>query len=179
MSEAVARRYARAVFELGKETGRLAALRSEIEAFAEVHAGSPDFCEMARSPLLGDDTRGRIVEQIGQRLGASREIIQLVRLLVRRGRLDVLPRIVACYAEMLDEHEGVLRATVRSAGPLSEEYLARLQSKIERATGRKVAVAFERDPSLIGGVVTQIGDRVVDGTVRGRLDQLARSVRQT
>ena len=120
-----------------------------------------------------------MVEKLGARLGASKDIVQFMRLLMRRGRLPVLPDVVRQFDQMVDEHNGVLRATVRSSNELSAAYLNKLKGRIEQATGKKVVMRFERDETLIAGVLTQIGDRVIDGTVRGRLEQLASSLQQT
>jgi F-type H+-transporting ATPase subunit delta len=179
VSEVVARRYARAIFELGREKNQLAPFGQQLAAFAEAFEQSADFREMGDNPLLGDEARDKVVEQLGQRFGASKDIVQFVRLLVRRGRLIVLPDVVRQFGEMVDEHNGVLRATVRSASKLSTVYLDKLKGRIEKATGKQVVIQFEQDPALIAGVLTQIGDRVIDGTVRGKLDGLASSIHQT
>jgi F-type H+-transporting ATPase subunit delta len=100
-------------------------------------------------------------------------------LLAQRQRLSALPDLVAAYNALSDEHQGILRATVRAAKLLTPGYLERLTKKIEEATGKKVVAEFQLDHSLIAGVVTQIGDRIVDGSVRGKLEQLRQSLRAT
>ncbi len=179
MSEVVARRYARAIFELGKEKSQLVPFGKQLAAFADLYQQSEDFRQVGDSPLLSEDSRAKVVEKLGARLGASKDIVQFMRLLMRRGRLPVLPDVVRQFDQMVDEHNGVLRATVRSSNELSAAYLNKLKGRIEQATGKKVVMRFERDETLIAGVLTQIGDRVIDGTVRGRLEQLASSLQQT
>jgi F-type H+-transporting ATPase subunit delta len=119
-----------------------------------------------------------VIEELGARLMASTTTVRTVAMLAERQRLSLLPDMAALLGEMSDEHVGVVRATVRSSKKLSADYLARLAQKIEAATGKKVVITSEEDPTLIAGIVAQIGDRVIDGSVRGRLDRLSASLRQ-
>jgi F-type H+-transporting ATPase subunit delta len=178
-AESVARRYAQAMFELGRDKGTLDDIRRDLEAFVAVQAESQELREAVASPLLSDEARDRLVEELGRRLGTSEITINLVRLLARRRRLAVLADLCRQYGELCDEHQGVLRATVRSPTPLEPSYLDRLRAEMEQATGKKVVISCEHDPSLIAGIVTQIGDRVVDGSIRGKLEQLRQSLRHT
>lgn len=177
--EAVARRYSRAIFELGREKKQLDAIAKELGAFAELYTESDELRETVTSPMLTDEAREAIVEDVAKRLRASPHTTNLLRLLARRQRLSALPEMVRQLGELIDEHQGVLRATVRAAVRLTPTYLDKLNAKIEAATGRRVVITFEQDASLIAGVVTQIGDQVVDGSVRGKLDQLRESLHQT
>jgi F-type H+-transporting ATPase subunit delta len=84
----------------------------------------------------------------------------------------VLPAVAQLLREMSDKKDGVLRAEVITAAPLSEDYYVRLKSQLERMTGKQVVVDRREDPSLIAGVVTRIGDMVIDGSLRTRLREL-------
>lgn len=178
MSQAIARRYARAVFELGRDSNKLEAFVTEIVRFADVYQTSAEFRELDQLPNVTDATRRTVIAELGKRLQASEPTVNTVALLADRQRLSLLPDVATLLAEMTDEHVGVVRATVRSAKKLSPAYVNRLAERIRAATGKKVVITTEEDPSLIAGVVAQIGDRIIDGTVRGRLDRLASSLRQ-
>jgi F-type H+-transporting ATPase subunit delta len=178
-TESVARRYARAVFELGKETGELEAVYRDVTGFGDLYAVNAELRQALGSPRTSDEARDRLLADLGARLHLSPTASNLLRLLGRRRRLTVLPELVRQLGELVDEHQGIVRAKVRSAGLLGASYLERLRRQIEQATGKKVIIAFEQDPTLIAGVVTQIGDRVVDGSIRGKLDKLRESLRQT
>ena len=178
-TEAVARRYATAVFELARESEELEAVASELGEFARIYAENDDFRLAVSSPRLAEADRTMIVSEIAKRLKATSITTRTVSLLTTRQRLAILPDLVRVLNEQTDEHLGIVRAHVRGATRLSRRYLDRLQKRIEKATGKKAVLTFEEDPSLIAGVVTQIGDRVVDGSIRGKLDQLAESLRQT
>lgn len=178
-TEAVARRYASAIFELGKEQKKLEPFTRELGAFAESYEQSEELRDALANPMIGDDAREAIIDGLAKRLASSPHITNLVRLLARRRRLAVLPDLVAQLREMVDEHQGILRAKVRAAVRLSPAYLDKLKGKIEEATGKKVVVTFEEDQSLIAGIVAHVGGRVVDGSARGKLHELRESLQQT
>ncbi len=178
-SEVVARRYARAVFELAKEQKKVPEVVREFRSFADAYDASGDFRALGITPNISDADRQAVIDQIGKRLGASVTTIRTVSMLAARQRLSVLPDLVRLLDQLADDHGGIVRASVRAAHPLSETYLGKLQAKIEEATGKTVVLTFEQDPSLIAGIVTQIGDRFVDGSIRGKLNRFAESLRQT
>jgi F-type H+-transporting ATPase subunit delta len=173
----VARRYARALFELGAEKKQLDKVRAHMNDFAAAYGASEEFRAVAALPTVGDKQRDAVVRELGKRIGALDIVTNTVSLLAARQRLSVLPEVARLIDVMADEHLGIVRAHVSSAGKLSPSYLSRLETKIANATGMKVVIEFEEDPTLIAGVVTRIGDRVIDGSVRGKLDQLAESLR--
>jgi F-type H+-transporting ATPase subunit delta len=167
------------MFEIGRDTKTLDAIVAEVNRFAEAYQASPDLQDLERLPNLNDTSRRAVLTELGKRLQASEPTINVVSLLAERQRLALLPDVATLLQEMSDEHAGVVRATVRSAKKLSPSYVNRLSERIRSVTGRKVILTTEEDPSLIAGVVAQIGDRVIDGTVRGRLDRLSASLRQS
>ena len=178
MSEMIARRYARAVFELAKESGKVGDLTRELGAFAEAYASSQDLRDVDVLPSLQAEDRRAIVEAVGARLSASDLTVRTVAMIAERQRLSLLPDLARVVDAMADDHLGVLRGTVTSAAPLDPGYRTRLKQKIEDATGKRVLLTFQEDDQLIAGIVTQIGDRVVDGSVRGKLNALAASLRE-
>ncbi len=177
MSQAVARRYARAIFELGRDAGELRTVVEDLARFADLLATSAELRELDRHPSLSDADRTAIVGELAKRLGASATATRSVTMLAVRQRLAVLQDIVTNLSQLSDEHEGVLRVTVASAAPLSASYIARLTAKLAAETGKRVLLEASVDTSLIAGVVARIGDRVIDGSVRHRLDRLTQSFR--
>jgi F-type H+-transporting ATPase subunit delta len=177
--EAAARRYARAIFEIGQETGALSQITRDIGDFSALYIESDELRLVLDNPLVPDEQREALLKELGQRMGQSEVVQNTLRLLARRRRLPALPDIARQLSRMADEDQNLVRAVVTSAGPLTATYLARLQGEIERATGKKVAVTHKQDPSLIAGVVTQIGDQVVDGSVRARLSSFREALLRT
>lgn len=176
-TQAVARRYAKAFFELAREEGLVTQALGDLQKFADCYEASTELREIELNPSLHESDRRAIIEALGTQLKTSETATRLVAMLAERQRLTVLPDLVAMVEEMSDEHLEVLRATVRSARKLSQSYRTKLEKTLTESTGRKVLVTYEEDPELIAGVVTQIGDRVIDGSVRGRLRRLADDLR--
>jgi F-type H+-transporting ATPase subunit delta len=170
-------RYARAIFELGVESGELAALTEQIRNLAEVYAASPDLRSVLENPLVASEQRDQILSQIANRLGLGKLAQNSMRYLASRRRLHALPDVARRLAGLSDEKEGVVRASVTSATPLPEAFYQRLILELEAMTAKKIALERLQDPSLIGGVVTKIGDNTIDGSVRGRLEHLERQLK--
>lgn len=177
--EAVARRYAQAVFELGKESGTLVELAKHIQSLADVLSGSDELRSVLTNPLVPDDARENILVEIGKRLGVSDTAIRTMRVLAQNRRIGALPDIARALSRLVDQDQKTLRATVTSAGALSEGYLARLGAELTKVTGHKVVLTVRTDPSLIAGVVVQIGDRVIDGSARAKLARFREGLAQT
>jgi F-type H+-transporting ATPase subunit delta len=169
--DAIARRWARAIFEIGKEGGPAAVTRIEadVSSFAQTYAENRELSAVLDNPLVPEPEREALLVEIAERMGLSETARSTLRLLSRKRRIAALPSIARQLSRLVDEDQNVLRAEVSSAGPLSEDYLAKLRAALEQGTGKKVVVTFRQDPSLIAGVVTKIGDRVIDGSVRARL----------
>ena len=177
--EAVARRWARALFDLGKETRTLPDLNKDIGAFAETWDSSAELQAVLDNPLVPEDKREAILVDVGGRLGLGEMAKNTLRLLARKRRLVIVPELARELSRIADEDANLLRAVVTSAAPLSEGYLSRLRAELEKATGKKVSLEQRSDATLISGVVTQIGDRVIDGSLKARLQGLRDSLLTT
>jgi len=167
----VARPYAEAAFKLAIENNALqrwSDMLGLIEAVVRdeqiaSRIGDPNVDEHALESL--------ILGTLGDRLdGAGRNFVQV---LVQNGRLELVSQIRALFDELKREHEGVVEAKIVSALPVEEEQVRPLLEALEKKYGRKVSAQVEVDPELIGGARIVIGDKVIDATVRGRLDALA------
>ena len=96
----------------------------------------------------------------------------LLTLIVRRRRVESLPNIAREYPPPLQRRAGIVEATATSAAPLDDQELAALRSRLEQMTGGKVELETSVDPSLLGGIQVRLGDLLIDGSVRGRLERL-------
>jgi F-type H+-transporting ATPase subunit delta len=173
---AAAERYARAIFELGAESGQLEPLTQELADFAASFAQVPSLRRALENPVLHEPQREAVLRQVAEhaRLGALATNFLLI--LLRRRRLGVLPGILRRLRSLADEKSGVLRAKIVSAGSLSDSYFNQLKQSLEQALGKRVIVDHEEDPTLIGGILTRIGDNTFDGSIRGRLEELERQL---
>src|SRR6478736_4350867 len=144
----VAERYARAIFELGVEAGQVVALSEQVRSFADTYAASRELQAVLGNPMVEPEKREAILRDIAGRVGLSGVGLNAIRLLAARNRLASLP----------------------------ESFYERLMRELESATSRKVAIDRQQDPSLIGGIVTRIGDNTIDGSVKGRLAEIERQL---
>jgi F-type H+-transporting ATPase subunit delta len=168
----VARRYAKALIELGGEQGNLDALVREISAVAEAIEGSAELRNLIENPEIPRTARKAVLTEIAQKLGAGQVARNTVALLADNGRLRILPALARELRRAADERAGVLRAHVKSAQPLGDAYVQKLQQALETRFKRKVIVDREVDPTLLAGVVTRVGDTIIDGSLKARLDEL-------
>lgn len=177
MSQApVADRYARAIFELGVETGQLHGITEQVRRFAQVYAESSELRAVLDNPIIEIDKRDAVLADVSARLGLSGPALNLIKLLSSRKKLRVVPEIARRLDRLSDEKVGVVRASVTSARPMPDGFYQRLKAELEAVTQRTVELERREDPSLIAGFVTRIGDNTIDGSVRGRLIEIERQL---
>ena len=170
--EPIAGRYAQALFDIGVETGKLKTIVDEISSFADAYVSSPELRAAVGNPLISLSNRDGLLRELSNRMGLGDVSRSTIRLLASRNRLMALPAIARTLRRMNDDKDGVVRAVVVSAKVLSESYAQRLRGALEQMTGKRVLLTREVDPSLIAGVVTRVGDTVIDGSLRARLNEL-------
>ena len=152
----LARKYARAIFELACEENALSAYGNDL---AKAYLCNPNIQPEDKKSLLkevfGDDVREMV--------------LNFLLLLIDKRRMMVFEAISAIFVQLSNEKLGIAVADVTTVEPLSETQKAELMEKLGRVTGKEVSLREHRDPSLIGGVVVRIGDRRIDGSIKGRL----------
>jgi F-type H+-transporting ATPase subunit delta len=168
----VARRYAQALLELGVEQGEIDRVVEEMAAFAGAWEKSPDLRNAIENPLVPHAAKKAVVGELADQIGSTATARHALMLLVDRRRTRTLPYLARLLRELADARKGVLRAEVTTAAPLSEAFYVRLQAQLERMTSQRVVIDRRVDVSLIAGVVTRIGDRIIDGSLRTRLQSL-------
>ncbi len=173
---AVARRYAKAIFEIGVETDTLATLVGEVSALAEAYEKGPELSRAMDNPLVPHAAKKAILADVAAGTGVGEVARHALLLLGDRRRLHALPGIAQVLREMADKKQGVLRAEVTTAVRLSDAYYAKLQVELEKLTGQRVALDKREDPALLAGVIARIGDRVYDGSLRTRLTELGNAL---
>ncbi len=172
----VARRYARAIFEIGVETNELPTLVEQIATVASIYESSPELQRALDNPLVMYEAKKAILRDVADRAGVSPTVKNTLLLLGDRRRLSALSGIAQILREMTDAKQGVLRAEVTTAVRLSDAYYAKLQAQLEKMTGQRVALDRREDPSILAGVIARIGDRVYDGSLKTRLTELGNSL---
>lgn len=169
---ALGRRYATALLELAREQGELDAVLRDVGALSDAWKASAELREIVRNPVIPKPALKASIDAIMEKLGSSKLVRNTVNLLADKGRLGQLEDVLHALEELAEAETGRVRVEVVSAKPMGDAYYARLTDKLQRVTDRKVVLVKKEDPSLIGGVVTRVGDRVFDGSLSNRLSEL-------
>jgi F-type H+-transporting ATPase subunit delta len=163
------RRYAEAAFEIATRDGTIETWRRDLdEAAGALDEGG--LLDVLANPALPLDQRQQVVDRVFA--GLSGPARNMVSLLVRRGRIEQLPRVAAEFRRLDDQRQGIVHATATSALPLTDTEIRALTARLEQMTGGRVALETEVDESLLGGLIVRVGTRLIDGSVRGRLERL-------
>ncbi|HEY6872007.1 MAG TPA: ATP synthase F1 subunit delta [Geobacteraceae bacterium] len=172
ITNAIARRYAKALVQLGAEEGAVERFNAELAAFNATLADNPALNAIFMSPAYGIEAKRGILKDLIDRLGLSGTGANFLQLLLDKSRLGLLAEIAESYSAFADELSGVIRPTLASGLPLAEGQVDEIRAALEKSTGKKVVLKVEVDPALIGGVVTKIGDKLFDGSVRTQLNRI-------
>jgi F-type H+-transporting ATPase subunit delta len=162
------RRYAEAAFQLATRDDSIETWRRELELAAATTDGQ--LMDVLANPALPLDERLDAANRVLADL--SQSVRNLVFLLVRRRRIEQLPRVVAEFIRLDERRQGITHATATSAAPLTDIERKALTARLEQMTGGRIALETDIDASLLGGLVVRVGDRLIDGSVRGRLERL-------
>jgi len=168
----LARRYAKALLEIGVQQQTYDALGKELDRAADTLRSSPELRNALENPVFSLEKRKLIMDELARRLALSKTVRNFIMLLLDKGRIAALPDIARAHRTLVDEHAGRVRATVTSARPLDPMLETRLKTALEKSAGKVVIFEKREDPAILGGLVTQLGDTVYDGSVRTQLQQL-------
>jgi F-type H+-transporting ATPase subunit delta len=172
MSGSLARRYARALLQLGTEEGSFDRMGNEVQGLADAVHSSKDLSEVLSNPAFPRSEREQVLQAIAERVGASQTVKNFARLLLDRERVNILPDVARELSALIDEKAGRVKAIATAAIPLSSNEAENLVRALEKRSGKKVELETRRDPNLLGGVVAKLGDTVYDGSLRTQLKRL-------
>jgi F-type H+-transporting ATPase subunit delta len=178
ISGSLARRYAKALLSLALEEQSHEATARQLDELARVFASSAELQQALTDPVFPLAERRAVLEALCARAGASRVVRNFVMLLLDRGRIGALPDIGREFGAMVDAHAGRVRARVTSARPLAPEQEARLRALLEQRMGKKVILEKHEDPSLLGGVVAEVGDLLLDGSLKYHMENLRKQLEE-
>ncbi len=162
----VARRYAKALFEIAREEKSLDDVIQSMSNVRLAISTEPRLWPLLRNPMVTPADKVKLLSSVT----SNRLVLKFVELIADRKRMDILEPVHDIIQEMSDSAKGIRRALVKSAAPLSDEQKRSVEASIARSSGGSVIGQFETDPGLLGGVWIQMGDKVLDATVRGRLE---------
>lgn len=174
---ALANQYAKALLEVAQAEGGAAAAEAaldQISQFAALFRESRDLRTVLLSPVVEHENKMRVIARLCEAIRAGRPVRNFLNVVTKKRRLALLDEICARYQALLDEAEGIVRAEVRSALPVTDTQKTAIEEALTRATGGQVRCGYGTDPALVGGVTVRIGSAVFDGSVRGHLDAMRR-----
>ena len=173
----LAGRYAVALFELAQEQNSLDKVASDLHALRAMLAESADLDRLIRSPVLSRADQSRALAAVLEKAGSADLVRRFVGLVAQNRRLFVLPDMIDAYLSQLAERRGEVTAEVVSARPLSDAQRDAVAQALRKAVGGKVAVDSRVDPTLIGGLVVKVGSRLIDSSLRTKLQRLQHAMK--
>jgi len=165
----IAKRYAKALFNLAEEDGKIEQYGQELNGFVLLLGELPDLANAMQNPMYAEAARKAVFHSIVGKVGLSPILTSFINLLIEKKRLQNLAEIAEFYGRLIDAHANIARAQIRAATELKDEVVQDIAKTLEKMTGKHVVVEFQQDSSLIGGIVAKIGDVVFDGSVRRQL----------
>jgi len=172
----LARRYAKALFSLGKEQGKNEKYSEVLGAIAELY--KDESVENALvNPLYPLEARQKVMAKIAELAKADDIMTRFLQLLVEKKRAEILPDIAHEMRVMVDQEQNISHGSVVSAIELDKGLKEKIQQTLEKVTGKKVILETTVDPSIIGGIIAKVGDLVLDGSIKTQLNGLKESIK--
>lgn len=170
--QGTAKRYAKALFELARESGAAEAVGQELGQVAAVYAADARARDVLTRPWVKPEDRRAVAAAIAQKVGAGKLVQDFLGLVAERGRADHLPEIIASYQNQVDDDLGRARAQVRTAVALTDAEKRELAGTLERTLGKRIILEEQVDAAMLGGFVAQVGSLILDGSLDGQLARM-------
>lgn len=171
----VAKRYARAFFDIARDAGKLDTVEKDLQTIARDYRASADLSSLIESPVVEAQVKRNTLNALFNKK-VDAQTARFLDLLVEKGRENVLMDVIADFNDMLDDYRGILRGAVYSVVPLSADQKKELTGNLDKITGKKVVVKEHLDKNLLGGFVVRIEDMVYDSSLRHQLDKLRQNL---
>jgi F-type H+-transporting ATPase subunit delta len=173
----LAGRYATALFELADQEKSLDQVAQDLRQLAGMIRESKDLQRALRSPVISRQSQGKAMAALLDKAGASTLTKRFVGVVAENRRLFTLPDIIDSYLALLAGRRGEISAEVTSAQPLNDGQLGALKAALKKAMGAEIAVNAKVDPGLLGGLIVRLGSRMVDSSLRTKLQRLRLAMR--
>jgi F-type H+-transporting ATPase subunit delta len=175
---AVSRRYAKALILIGQEDGQAEQYNEELGTVVGLFDTQDGFELALTNPLYNKNDRKKVLQAVLAATDLSAIMKSFLVLLFDKGRIGFLREIASYYKDLADELKGVVKASVISATELSSDAIEKIKEALSKKAGKTIVLNVEQDPSLIGGVVTKIGDLVLDGSVKTQLINMRETLKK-
>jgi len=167
-----AARYAVALYELASERNAVDQVLTDVRTVAQALRESPELDRLVRSAAIPNADRERGMLAVAKALGLSELCRQFIGVVAHNGRLFVLPQLIEGFEEAVAEQRGVIRAEVTVARPMTEAQGEAVAAALKAAVGAAVAIEVAVDPALLGGMIVKVGSKMVDNSLRSKIDRL-------
>ena len=171
-SRLTARRYAKALLQIGDKQGNVPQLQQELDTVAAAVAANADLSRLVASPLVLPTKKAEVFEAILAAAKVSETLRHFFRVVAEAGRLNLLPDLRRTFGDLVDERAGIVEAKVTSAQALTEVQEQALIASLATRTGKIIRLTWHQDTALLGGVKVQVGSTVLDASLQGQLRQL-------
>ncbi|MCC1491104.1 F0F1 ATP synthase subunit delta [Cognatishimia sp. F0-27] len=178
ISSGIADRYASAVFEIAKEGGDLSTLEGNLDDLSAALSDSADLRDLIGSPVYGRDAQEAAIGAVAAKMGLLPAMQNALRLMAQKRRLFVVPHMIAGLREMIAEEKGEVTAEVASATALSAAQQKKLSETLKASVGKDVKIKATVDESLIGGLVVKVGSKMIDTSIRAKLNSLQNAMKE-
>jgi len=166
------KRYASALMSLASQAGTVEHVRKDLADFAATWKESRELRNVFENPGVSSQARRAVLKDIAAQTSMHDHVRDTLQLLADRSRMRYVPDVADAFEAMAEARSGKVRAEVVSASPLPEAYYNELTQALKQVTGKDVVIVRKTDPTLIGGVVARVGDRILDGSLKHRLSEL-------
>ncbi|MEI6259052.1 MAG: ATP synthase F1 subunit delta [Deltaproteobacteria bacterium] len=177
-NQSIARRYAKALLMIGKADGKADKYKDELNQFSGLIAREVVLERVINNPLYNAAERKRVLADLVVKLNLSKVMASFLKLLFDKGRFVFLGAVNEFYQKLADDLKGVARASLVSANELSSEAVEKIRKALSKKTGKDIVLDIKTDPALIGGVITKIGDLVLDGSIKTQLLNMRESLKR-
>lgn len=174
----VAERYAAALFDLARDENALDAVAGDLTNFQALLDESEDLTRLVRSPVFSADEQTRAVTAVLDKAGIKGLAANLIKVAAANRRLFAVPEMIVAYRRMLSKERGEIFASVTSAEPLSDSQVATLKAALKDAMGKDVLLDQKVDAALIGGLIVQVGSRMIDTSLRTKLNAMKYAMKE-
>lgn len=178
ISAGIAHRYATAIFEIAQENNGLAGLETGLNALSDALAASDDLRDLITSPLVSRADQEAAITAIAEKMGLEPVLRQSLGLMAQKRRLFVVPQLVAALRTLLADARGEVTADVVSAKALTKTQSEKLAATLTKSVGKTVNINATVDESLIGGLVVKVGSKMIDTSIRSKLDSLQNAMKE-
>jgi len=171
-------RYATALFELARDEKSVDAVMADLAKFEAMLAGSPDLTRLVRSPIFGADVQGKAIAAVLDDAKITGISAKFLKLLTANRRLFAVSDVIRAFRALVAKFKGEAAADVTVAEPLSDKNLDALKTALKSVTGKDVALNVKIDPAIIGGLVVKLGSRMVDSSLRTKLNSIKHAMKE-